>query len=259
MTATSESSSTGRLPRMILLDAVGTVIYPQPSVAQVYAEVGRRFGSQISESQIAKRFQSTFDKAFRRQPALGDAADSEAGERFERERWRSVVQSVLEDVPEAGGEPFELLWDHFARPHSWRVIDDAALLIEALQRWRIPFGIASNFDRRLYPIMEALCGIDERNVFVSSVLGAMKPEDEFYRRALRRLNLVADDVLMIGDDWTKDFDAARRAGLKACCVRRSVREQPRVSPRIDQPPSPIGSLSELIPWFQTRIPTGNTV
>lgn len=244
---------------MILLDAVGTVIYPHPSVARVYADVGRRFGSQISESQIAKRFQATFDDTFRRHPPLGVAEDSEAGERDERERWRSVVAKVLDDVPAADTQPFEVLWEHFAQPSAWRVFEDATALLDALNEWQIPFGIASNFDRRLYSIMHSLCGIDEESIFVSSILGAMKPDAEFYRRVLQQLGLMAHEVLMIGDDWAKDFHAAREVGLRASCVRRSAGENRSYPVEAEEPPARVDSLRDLIPWLHKQLSPGDTV
>ena len=42
--------------RGVLFDAVGTLIYPDPPVAEAYRSIGRRFGSRLSVEQIAARF-----------------------------------------------------------------------------------------------------------------------------------------------------------------------------------------------------------
>lgn len=238
---------------MILLDAVGTVIYPDPPVGKVYADIGQRFGSRVSASQVGQRFQAAFDDAFQRQPERRINVDLKVGEEAERERWRSVVSQVLDDISHAADEPFEQLWDHFAQPSSWRVFEDAAGLLSVLRGWRIPFGIASNFDGRLFRIVHSLCGIAEENVFVSSVIGAMKPQQAFYRHVLHELGMEPHEVLMVGDDREKDYEGARDVGMQACFVLRSNNGQGSSAENTDQPPSSINSLKVLVDWLRDRV------
>ena len=81
---------------------------------------------------------------------------------------------------------------------------------------RLWFQLAmiSNFDGRLRFILQHL-GISKYSdqVFISSELGADKPDPEIFRRALATLHLKADEVLHVGDDPERDWKAAVAAGL----------------------------------------------
>ncbi|MCX4763632.1 HAD family hydrolase [Streptomyces sp. NBC_01275] len=50
-----------------------------------------------------------------------------------------------------------------------------------------------------------VCGIDEQ---------VRKPDPELFARCCRSLGVQAERCLYIGDDWSNDVDAARRAGLR---------------------------------------------
>jgi putative hydrolase of the HAD superfamily len=50
-------------------------------------------------------------------------------------------------------------------------------------------------------------------VFISSELGADKPDPEIFRRALKGMHLKANEVLHVGDDPERDWKAAKEAGL----------------------------------------------
>jgi putative hydrolase of the HAD superfamily len=51
------------------------------------------------------------------------------------------------------------------------------------------------------------------HVFVSSEIGADKPDPEIFRRALKIIHLEPDQVLHVGDDADRDWKAADAAGL----------------------------------------------
>ena len=72
----------------------------------------------------------------------------------------------------------------------------------------------SNFDGRLRFILQHL-GISKyfAHVFISSELGADKPDPEIFRRALKLIDLKPSEVLHAGDDPERDWEAASAAGL----------------------------------------------
>jgi putative hydrolase of the HAD superfamily len=51
------------------------------------------------------------------------------------------------------------------------------------------------------------------HIFVSSEIGADKPDPEIFRRALKFVDLAPDQVLHAGDDPVRDWQAASAAGL----------------------------------------------
>ena len=205
------------MPSAIVLDAVGTLIHADPPVADVYHLLGWQHGSQLDRDEVARRFRAAFAAS-----EAGDGLDRSAtSETLERDRWRRIVATVLDDVPDPAGMLFHALWHHFAQPESWRLFDDAAAVLVELADRGHRLAIASNFDRRLKSIVAAdpvlrrceLC-------IVSSEAGYPKPDRRFFEFAAARLDLAPADILLVGDDWTSDILGARAAGWPAIWLDR---------------------------------------
>jgi putative hydrolase of the HAD superfamily len=58
------------------------------------------------------------------------------------------------------------------------------------------------------------------HVFVSSEIGADKPDPEIFRRALKFASLQPNEVLHAGDDPERDWKAATAAGLSVFKLER---------------------------------------
>jgi len=224
--------------RAVLFDAVGTLIRPEPSVAEVYFATGQRFGSRLSVGEIAARFPAAFSAA--------DHGSADGLERpptnqtAERRRWQAIVSTVLDDVPDAGGKPFEMLWQHFSQPCHWRLYDDAASTWQALEASRLILGIASNFDDRLVGVCRGLPPLDQcENIFWSARVGWPKPSPKFFIHIQKALGVAPREILLVGDDFENDYLGATAAGWQAVYVDRSDVSSHRASNRIR-------SLSELV-------------
>jgi putative hydrolase of the HAD superfamily len=206
---------------VVLFDAVGTLIRPDPPVAAAYEAAGRRHGSVLARDEIDARFR----RSFAVQEQVDDAAHGyRTDEARERSRWRRIVAEVFADVS-AGDEPgerlFAELWDHFARPDSWRLFDDAAATVRRLSAAGIVVGVASNFDARLPRVIAALLPeIPGELVFASSMVGWKKPSPRFFRACESKLGRTAGEMTLIGDDLVNDFEAAAAAGWRSVLVDR---------------------------------------
>jgi putative hydrolase of the HAD superfamily len=200
----------------VFFDAVGTLIFPEPSAATIYAKVGRRHGGRLSAADIAPRFAA----AFRRQEELDEALGWRTSEEREVERWRAIVTEVLDDVhdPEAC---FRELFEHFRRPSAWRVADDAAATFANLAGQGHVLGLASNYDSRLRDVVAGLPELASiRHVVISSEIGWRKPAPQFFEALARLVGLRPDRLLLVGDDRVNDYEGARAAGLAAVLVDR---------------------------------------
>ncbi len=208
--------------KAIVFDAVGTLIQADPPVADVYHLAGWQHGSQRDRDEVARRFRAAF--------AASEAGASEASdglvreptsEARERDRWRRIVLSVFDDVPDAGGMLFHSLWRHFAEPASWRLFDDAALVLSDLAERGYRLAVASNFDRRLRAIVQADPVLRRcERTFISSEIGWPKPDPRFFGAAAAQLDLPPGEILLVGDDWTNDILGARAAGWQAVWLDR---------------------------------------
>jgi len=132
--------------------------------------------------------------------------------------WRELVEFVLNDAAPGLNELdrdnfFEIAYEHFAEAGVWTLYPEVVDVLDQL-RPRFQLAVVSNFDGRLRFILEQL-GISKyfAHVFVSSEIGADKPDPEIFRRALKFIALPPSDVLHVGDDPERDWQAASVAGL----------------------------------------------
>ncbi|WP_165248334.1 HAD family hydrolase [Paludisphaera soli] len=201
----------------IVLDAVGTLIQPTPSVAEAYTQAAARQGVELDPKEVKGRFNA----AFRSDLVEGEAGFLSTDEGVERRRWREIVARVLPEVPDPD-RAFDELWDHFGRPDNWRVFPDAAPAVEAIREAGMKVCIGSNFDGRLHKVVAGLPELADavEVIVVSSEVGYRKPHAAFFGAVCERLGLPADRVLSVGDDLENDVVGAHRAGLSALYLSR---------------------------------------
>jgi len=209
----------------IVFDAVGTLIVPDPPVGRTYWQIGRRFGSRLSEDDVTRRFHAAFSDFERRELVQADVTNRhhlQTGERHERHRWQTIVQQVFDDIEDSAG-CFDALFAHFGRPAAWHCFPDVSPVLKDLRRKGYKLGIASNFDRRLHGVLNGLSigGLFELRA-VSSEVGYRKPSRHFFAAVEQLAGVPAHRILMVGDDVENDITAARHAGMSAVPIDRTA-------------------------------------
>ncbi len=216
--------------RAILFDAAGTLLYLTKTVGDHYACVGREIGLDLDAEQL----EHAFHEAWRQMPHR-PAADGPR-ENDDKEWWRDLVGRVFDQIAPSLSELdrdnfFEIAYEHFAEPGVWELYPEVPEVLDQL-RPRFQLAVVSNFDGRLRFILEHL-GISKyfSYVFISSELGADKPDPEIFRRALTLMHLNANEVIHVGDDPERDWKAAAAVGLSVSRLDRpnnSLRDLLRV-------------------------------
>jgi len=198
--------------KAITFDAVGTLFYLTKTVGDHYAYVGREVGLDLDAHGLERAFHTAWKKMPQRAATDGPRENDDKG------WWRELVGLVLDQVAPSLGELdrdnfFEIAYEHFAEAGVWELYPEVHGVLEQLQP-RFQLAVISNFDGRLRLILEHL-GISNffRHVFISSELGADKPDPEIYQRALQFIDLKPNEVLHVGDDPERDWEAASAAGL----------------------------------------------
>ena len=178
---------------IVLFDAVGTVIKPQPSVTEIYFRLGQKHGSRLTREQIGHRIKLGRRRVFnvgQSAESLFDGADAystepddlTSSESTERELWRNLVFEVFADL-DSPDVLFDKLWDHFNEPTNWEIYPDVEACFAMLQSLGIEFGLVSNFDSRLNSIAESVFPLSNCDyVFCSSQVGFRKPSPNFYEQ-----------------------------------------------------------------------------
>jgi putative hydrolase of the HAD superfamily len=198
--------------KAIFFDAVGTLFYLDGTVGRHYALVANEVGLALDPDQLDRAFYSAWQQMPQR-AAIGGPRESD-----DKAWWRELVDRVLEQVAPSLSEFdrdnfFEIAYEHFAEAGVWELYPEVPGVLEELHP-RFQLAVISNFDGRLRLILQHL-GISKffSNVFISSELGADKPDPEIYRRALKLMDLTASEVIHVGDDSQRDWQAATDAGL----------------------------------------------
>jgi putative hydrolase of the HAD superfamily len=210
-------------PQVIFLDAVGTLFGVRGSVGEVYAELARSFGVEVDAKPLNRAFYESFKAA--PPPIFPDIAPAELPVK-EFEWWRDIAiatfssMGVLDRFADFD-EFFDRLYAHFATADPWFVYPD---VYPALDRWRemgIALGIVSNFDSRLYTVLNALdIGEFFTSVTISTEVGAAKPERQIFTTALDKHGCPAGAAWHIGDSYSADYEGANASGIKGIWLKR---------------------------------------
>ena len=198
--------------RAIFFDAAGTLFYLTKTVGDHYAYVGREVGLDLDPQKLESAFHAAWKQMPRRPASDGPRENDDKG------WWRELVGHVFHQVAPWLSEFdrdnfFEIAYEHFAEPGVWELYPEVSGVLQELTP-QFQLAVISNFDGRLRFILQHL-GISKHfaHVFISSELGADKPDAEIFRRALTTMHLKGDEVLHVGDDPERDWKAAEEAGL----------------------------------------------
>jgi putative hydrolase of the HAD superfamily len=212
--------------RAILFDAAGTLFFLTKIVGDHYASVGREVGLDLDAQELDRAFRTAWQEMPRRSAIEGPRENDDKG------WWRDLVGRVFDQVAPSLSELdrdnfFEVAYEHFAESGVWELYPEVPGVLEQL-RPQFQLAVISNFDGRLRFILQHL-GISKyfAHVFISSELGADKPDPEIFRRALTLMRLDANEVLHVGDDPERDWKAASAAGLSVFPLdrpRKSLRD-----------------------------------
>ena len=198
--------------KAILFDAAGTLFFLTKTVGDHYAYVGREVGLDLDAQQLERAFHTAWQHMPRRPAIDGPRENDDKG------WWRELIAHVFDRVAPSLSELdrdnfFEVAYEHFAEAGVWELYPEVPGVLEQLAP-HFQLAVISNFDGRLRFILQHL-GISKyfARVFISSELGADKPDPEIFRRALKVMHLNRNEVLHVGDDPERDWKAASAAGL----------------------------------------------
>jgi len=197
--------------RVVVFDAIGTLLLPEPAVATTYARIGQRFGSRVGVEEAEARFR----RAFQHEETEDKHTGLRTSEVRERERWRRIVGYVCEDATDKEA-CFNELFTHFGQASAWKCSDDAKSVLNGLRSRGYRLGLASNWDARLRQVAAGkheLQGLE--HLTISSEVGWRKPSSHFFEALVAAFKVTPDQILFVGDDPVNDYGGARVVGMRA--------------------------------------------
>ena len=210
-------------PKVIFLDAVGTLFGVRGSVGEVYSAIAHNFGVKVAADTLNTAFVQAFAAS---EPLAFPGTDLEEIPQCEFEWWRVIA---LRTFQQAGvlnqfadfTEFFDELYNYFATAEPWFIYSDVLPALKAWQQSGIELGIVSNFDSRLKFVLDALNLKDLfTSVTISTEVGFAKPAPQIFIAALHKHHCAPQDAWHIGDSFEEDYKGATSAGLRAILLKR---------------------------------------
>jgi putative hydrolase of the HAD superfamily len=199
---------------VVLFDAAETLFTTRGTVGEIYGEVARRYGSTSKPADI----QSAFIRQFRHSGPLTTEN--------EKDWWKDVVHRVIVDVGMVSNFDrfFDDVYEQFRDGRGWKLFPETLDVLEELRRLKYRLGVISNFDSRVYSVMESL---KIRSYFdsvtISSETGFAKPHPEIFKAAIRAAGVPGSRILFVGDNPADDVEAGAAAGLHTILIDRHGR------------------------------------
>ncbi|MCX8077649.1 MAG: HAD-IA family hydrolase [Geminocystis sp.] len=212
-----------RRPKVIFLDAVGTLFGVKNSVGCAYAKIASKYGVQAD----GKIIDSCFYRAFSQSPPLAFSEADEV-EKKEYNWWKNIAFNTFkmaESLQQFSNFDlfFEELYQYFKTAEPWEVYED---VVPSLNRWKnqgISLGIISNFDSRIFPVLESLKLRDYfDSITISSLTGYAKPHPKIFLTALAKNNCKPEEAWHIGDSEKEDYQAAKEVGIQSFWLNRPI-------------------------------------
>jgi putative hydrolase of the HAD superfamily len=199
---------------VVLFDAAETLFTTRGTVGEIYGEVARRYGSVSNPAEI----QAAFIRQFRHSGPL--TTDNE------KNWWKDVVHRVFADVGMVSNFDrfFDEVYEQFRDGRGWKLFPETLEVLEELRRLQYKLGVISNFDSRVYSVMESLRILSYFDtVTISSETGYAKPHPEIFKSAIRAAGVPGNRILFVGDSLADDVQAGAAAGLHTMLIDRRGR------------------------------------
>lgn len=213
-------------PTVIFLDAVGTLFGVQGSVGQIYSTLAGEFGVDAHPNVLDRTFVQSFMDA---PPMAFPGVNPIDIPKQEFDWWRSIAVQTFTaagvfDQFSDFSEFFSALYVHFATAEPWFVYADVRSTLEHWLAEGIQLGVVSNFDSRLYAVLDAL-GLSDyfTSVTISTEVGAAKPSPQIFLAALEKHQCAPEVAWHIGDSYTADYEGAKALGIRGIWLDRARR------------------------------------
>lgn len=207
---------------VIFLDAVGTLFGVKESVGHAYGSIAREFGLSCDPVQLDRAFRETFSQS---PPMVFPHLEPMQVITAEYQWWQEIA---LKTFAKAGYLPelqdfslfFERLFNYFATAEPWFIYEDT---LPALRKWwtqGYELGIISNFDSRLFLVLESL-GLRDyfRSITISSEVASAKPDPHIFQVALTKHDRSCQ-FFHIGDSYREDYQGAENSGIRGVWLHR---------------------------------------
>jgi len=200
--------------RAIVFDVDFTLVRPGPDLGpQGYRDLGLRYGLELDPARYTEA----------RAAALAEVQRHPEHDHDE-EIWVLFTERIIVGMGGRGDTyraavEMERRWAHSAH---FELYEDALPALFAVSELGLKIGLLSNSSRNLEEFV-AHHGLLADAVLTSHAHGKTKPHESIFRAMLGRLDVAADEAVMVGDTLDDDVEGALAVGMRAVLVDRDGR------------------------------------
>ncbi|NBV38684.1 MAG: DUF721 domain-containing protein [Verrucomicrobia bacterium] len=191
----------------VTFDLAGTILFPHPSVGDVYASCAAKLGVRVEPKILNQNFLT----------AYSGTKKPRSPEHF----WREVVYRTFgADLPNDKAEAvFQECWQAFADENAWRLAAGVKQTITALKFLGLKVAILSNADARMHKVLQGK-GLSQvlDGVYLSTEIGFDKPDAKAFHAVAKSLSIPIRSLVHVGDSPQEDGEGARDAGAMGLIV-----------------------------------------
>lgn len=219
--------------RAVTFEITSTLVCMSVPLGRVYGDAVRHYKLPCpSDDTMKAAFKTAYGKQSAAKPNFG------AGEGLsERMWWKDMIQQTLSDAgctealePETFPLVFQRIYSAFGSPDVWAPCPEGALAMRHAKEQGLVVGACSNVYHRYVDANLPLLGLHKDLDFaaISYELNVAKPNTAIFHEASRKAShcsrllygsgqpdISPSEMLHVGDDFKKDYLAAKDAGFHA--------------------------------------------
>lgn len=211
-------------PQVIFLDAVGTIFGVKNSVGYIYTKLAQKYGVNT----LAEKIDRAFYDIFKQSPPLAFDTQNEAEIReLEFKWWETITYNTFNQdgsIEQFSNFTayFKEVYEYFTTAESWVIYEEVIAVLNEWQKQGIELAIISNFDTRIFQVLDNLKLTKYfTTITISSLTGVAKPNPKIFLKALEKHHCQPENAWYIGDSFKEDYQGSKSVGMQSFWLQRT--------------------------------------
>ena len=204
--------------KAVFFDWMNTLIHPEPDRQELYCQVLRELGIELSPQKVIRGIYKADDELPAGIPLRwSEEKDEEPFIRFQKivlaEAGVKLPRETIRKIPKRLKEIF--------KGATFALYDDALSTLKALKQRGLILGLITSIGKDVNLALRELGLEPYLDVVVTAQeVGADKPEPPIFLAALERSGVDASEVIYVGDRYDADIVGARGVGITPILIDR---------------------------------------